>query len=143
MKKSLRGKKRVLAFVLSFLMINSCIGYSGTLTVNAASDAIDVDELTTQNISFGYAEGHSDYVVIDSSNVNDFDGKTLTGTTTNGIFITGDGTTVNLTIENLNITKSADISSCISVGYGATLNLTVKGENTLKSTGWGGVPESR
>ena len=45
--------------------------------------------------------------------------------------------TVDLTIENLNITKSEDISSCISVGYGATLNLTVKGENNLKATGWG------
>ena len=45
--------------------------------------------------------------------------------------------TVDLTIENLNITKSEDISSCISVGYGATLNLTVKGENNLNATGWG------
>lgn len=45
--------------------------------------------------------------------------------------------TVDLTIENLNITKSEDISSCISVGYGATLNLTIKGENNLKATGWG------
>ena len=102
----------------------------------SSSDTLDVSALETRSITFGY--GYSDYVVIDSDNVGEFDGKTLTGTTTNGIFIS-DNTTVNLTIEDLNITKSQDISSCISVGYGATLNLTVKGDNTLKAAGWGGA----
>ena len=107
----------------------------GVMLLNS-SDTLDVSALETRSITFGY--GYSDYVVIDSDNVGEFDGKTLTGTTTNGIFIS-DNTTVNLTIEDLNITKSQDISSCISVGYGATLNLTVKGDNTLKAAGWGGA----
>lgn len=107
----------------------------GVMLLNS-SDTLDVSALETRKITFGY--GYSDYVVIDSDNVGEFDGKTLTGTTTNGIFIS-DNTTVNLTIEDLNITKSQDISSCISVGYGATLNLTVKGDNTLKAAGWGGA----
>lgn len=102
----------------------------------SSSDMLDVSTLETRKITFGY--GYSDYVVIDSDNVGEFDGKTLTGTTTNGIFISN-FTTVNLTIEDLNITKSQNISSCISVGYGATLNLTVKGDNTLKAAGWGGA----
>ena len=173
------GGKRILAFALSVLMVNSMIDYSGLMTVNAAddsevaentvsggnantpadevelpetgvmaedandgimllnsSDTLDVSTLETRSITFGY--GYSDYVVIDSDNVAEFDGKTLTGTTTNGIFIS-DNTTVNLTIEDLNITKSQNISSCISVGYGATLNLTVKGDNTLEAAGWGGA----
>lgn len=107
----------------------------GVMLLNS-SDTLDVSALETRSITFGY--GYSDYVVIDSDNVGEFDGKTLTGTTTNGIFISN-FTTVNLTIEDLNITKSQDISSCISVGYGATLNLTVKGDNTLKAAGWGGA----
>lgn len=102
----------------------------------SSSDTLDVSTLETRKITFGC--GYSDYVVIDSDNVGEFDGKTLTGTTTNGIFISN-FTTVNLTIEDLNIAKSQDISSCISVGYGATLNLTVKGDNTLKAAGWGGA----
>lgn len=107
----------------------------GVMLLNS-SDTLDVSALETRSITFGY--GYSDYVVIDSDNVDEFNGKTLTGTTTNGIFISNN-TTVNLTIEDLNITKSQDISSCISVGYGATLNLTVKGDNTLKAAGWGGA----
>ena len=105
-------------------------------TVIATSDRekLDVSKLNTEKTSFGVV--YSDYIVINEDNVNDFNGKTLTGTTTNGIYISN-GVTVDLTIENLNITKSEDISSCISVGYGATLNLTVKGENNLKATGWG------
>lgn len=105
----------------------------GVMLLNS-SDTLDVSALETRSITFGY--GYSDYVVIDSDNVAAFDGKTLTGTTTNGIFISNN-TTVNLTIEDLNITKSQNISSCISVGYGATLNLTVKGDNTLEAAGWG------
>lgn len=99
-------------------------------------DVLDVSTLEAKSITFG--AGYSDYIVIDQDNVKDFNGKTLTGTTTKGIFIS-DGVKVDLTIKNLNITKSENISSCISVGYGATLNLTVKGDNTLKATGWGGA----
>lgn len=99
-------------------------------------DVLDVSTLEAKSITFG--AGYSDYIVIDENNVDDFNGKTLTGTTTNGIYISN-GVTVDLTIENLNITKSENISSCISVGYNATLNLTVIGDNTLKATGWGGA----
>ena len=99
-------------------------------------DVLDVSTLEAKSITFG--AGFSDYIVIDQDNVDDFNGKTLTGTTTKGIFISN-YETVDLTIENLNITKSENISSCISVGYGATLNLTVKGDNTLTSAGWGGA----
>ena len=99
-------------------------------------DVLDVSTLEAKSITFG--AGYSDYIVIDKNNVDDFKGKTLTGTTTKGIFIS-EGVKVDLTIEDLNITKSEDISSCISVGYGAKLNLTVKGYNTLEATGWGGA----
>ncbi len=99
-------------------------------------DVLDVSTLEAKSITFG--AGYSDYIVIDENNVDDFNGKTLTGTTTKGIFISN-GVMVDLTIEDLNITKSENISSCISVGYGAMLNLTVKGNNTLEATGWGGA----
>ena len=140
--------RRATALILAGLMIVMTVDISGLEVkaeekqdndmVIAASDSeiLDVSKLETKSTSFGF--GYSDYVVIDNDNVKDFNGKTLTGTTTNGIYISN-GVTVDLTIEDLNITKSQDISSCISVGYGATLNLTVKGENTLKATGWGGA----
>ena len=114
---------------------NGALDNAGIMLLNS-NDVIDISTLDPQSINFGFE--YSDYIVINSDNVSDFDGKTLTGTTTSGIFIDND-TTVSLTIEDLNITKSQDICSCISVGYGATLNLTVKGDNTLTAKGWGGA----
>lgn len=138
--------RRATALILAGLMIAMTVDISGlkvraeekqnndTVIATSDSEKLDVSKLNTEKTSFGVV--YSDYIVINEDNVNDFNGKTLTGTTTNGIYISN-GVTVDLTIENLNITKSKDISSCISVGYGATLNLTVKGENNLKATGWG------
>lgn len=146
MQRLMKKMRRATALILAGLMIAMTVDISGlkvraeekqnNYTVIATSDSekLDVSKLNTEKTSFGVV--YSDYIVINEDNVNDFNGKTLTGTTTNGIYISN-GVTVDLTIENLNITKSKDISSCISVGYGATLNLTVKGENNLKATGWG------
>lgn len=136
-KKDKDGNTYTLAEGIALPEIGVMVGdaTAGIMTLSSG-EMLDVSDLETRSISFGF--GYSDYIVIDSENVSDFDGKTLTGTTTNGIFIS-DGVTVNLTIEDLNITKSEDISSCISVGYDATLNLTVKGNNTLTAAGWGGA----
>lgn len=146
MQRLMKKMRRATALILAGLMIAMTVDISGlkvraeekqnndTVIATSDSEKLDVSKLNTEKTSFGVV--YSDYIVINEDNVNDFNGKTLTGTTTNGIYISN-GVTVNLTIENLNITKSEDISSCISVGYGATLNLTVKGENNLKATGWG------
>ena len=146
MQRLMKKMRRATALILAGLMIAMTVDISGlkvraeekqnndTVIATSDSEKLDVSKLNTKKTSFGVV--YSDYIVINEDNVNDFNGKTLTGTTTNGIYISN-GVTVDLTIENLNITKSEDISSCISVGYGATLNLTVKGENNLKATGWG------
>lgn len=146
MQRLMKKMRRATALILAGLMIAMTVDISGlkvraeekqnndTVIVASDSEKLDVSKMNTEKTSFGVV--YSDYIVINEDNVNDFNGKTLTGTTTNGIYISN-GVTVDLTIENLNITKSEDISSCISVGYGATLNLTVKGENNLKATGWG------
>mgnify|MGYP004648046893 CR=1 FL=1 len=146
MQRLMKKMRRATALILAGLMIAMTVDISGlkvraeekqnndTVIATSDSEKLDVSKLNTKKTSFGVV--YSDYVVINEDNVNEFNGKTLTGTTTNGIYISN-GVTVDLTIENLNITKSEDISSCISVGYGATLNLTVKGENNLKATGWG------
>lgn len=146
MQRLMKKMRRATALILAGLMIAMTVDISGlkvraeekqnndTVIATSDSEKLDVSRLNTEKTSFGVV--YSDYIVINEDNVNDFNGKTLTGTTTNGIYISN-GVTVDLTIENLNITKSEDISSCISVGYGATLNLTVKGENNLKATGWG------
>lgn len=146
MQRLMKKMRRATALILAELMIAMTVDISGlkvraeekqnndTVIATSDSEKLDVSKLNTEKTSFGVV--YSDYIVINEDNVNDFNGKTLTGTTTNGIYISN-GVTVDLTIENLNITKSEDISSCISVGYGATLNLTVKGENNLKATGWG------
>lgn len=146
MQRLMKKMRRATALILAGLMIAMTVDISGlkvraeekqnndTVIATSGSEKLDVSKLNTKKTSFGVV--YSDYIVINEDNVNDFNGKTLTGTTTNGIYISN-GVTVDLTIENLNITKSEDISSCISVGYGATLNLTVKGENNLNATGWG------
>lgn len=146
MQRLMKKMRRATALILAGLMIAMTVDISGlkvraeekqnndTVIATSDSEKLDVSKLKTEKTSFGVV--YSDYVVINEDNVNEFNGKTLTGTTTNGIYISN-GVTVDLTIENLNITKSEDISSCISVGYGATLNLTVKGENNLNATGWG------
>lgn len=146
MQRLMKKMRRATALILAGLMIAMTVDISGlkvraeekqnndTVIATSDSEKLDVSKLNTKKTSFGVV--YSDYVVINEDNVNEFNGKTLTGTTTNGIYISN-GVMVDLTIENLNITKSEDISSCISVGYGATLNLTVKGENNLKATGWG------
>lgn len=136
-QKDKAGNTYTLADGIALPEIEVLVGDSNAEIMTLSNeDVLDVSMLEAKSITFG--AGYSDYIVIDENNVDDFKGKTLTGTTTNGIFISN-GVKVDLTIENLNITKSENISSCISVGYDATLNLTVKGNNTLKATGWGGA----
>lgn len=136
-QKDKAGNTYTLADGIALPEIEVLVGDSNAEIMTLSNeDVLDVSMLEAKSITFG--AGYSDYIVIDKNNVDDFKGKTLTGTTTKGIFIS-EGVEVDLTIEDLNITKSEDISSCISVGYGAKLNLTVKGYNTLEATGWGGA----
>lgn len=136
-QKDKAGNTYTLADGIALPEIEVLVGDSNAEIMTLSNeDVLDVSTLEAKSITFG--AGYSDYIVIDENNVDDFNGKTLTGTTTKGIFISN-GVMVDLTIEDLNITKSENISSCISVGYGATLNLTVKGNNTLEATGWGGA----
>ena len=136
-QKDKAGNTYTLADGIAMPEIEVLVGDSNAEIMTLSNeDVLDVSTLEAKSITFG--AGYSDYIVIDENNVDDFNGKTLTGTTTKGIFISN-GVMVDLTIEDLNITKSENISSCISVGYGATLNLTVKGNNTLEATGWGGA----
>lgn len=136
-QKDKAGNTYTLADGIALPEIEVLVGDSNAEIMTLSNeDVLDVSTLEAKSITFG--AGYSDYIVIDENNVDDFNGKTLTGTTTNGIYIRN-GVTVDLTIENLKITKSENISSCISVGYNATLNLTVIGDNTLKATGWGGA----
>mgnify|MGYP000949685294 CR=1 FL=1 len=91
------------------------------------------------------------YLVIDKTNVSEFNGKTITGTyhpterLSEGRKIEGgiviDDVTVNLTIDNVNVGYGTDIiddAAGILLKGKAKLNLTVKGENTLKGT-YGGA----
>ena len=86
---------------------------------------------------------NENYLVINSTNVSQYDEKTITGTYNpqtrisdytrikGGIMI--DDVTVNLTIENVNIgynNSGWDLAG-IYLGGNAKLNLTIKGENTL------------
>ena len=86
---------------------------------------------------------NENYLVINSTNVSQYDEKTITGTYNpqtrisdyisikGGIMI--DNVTVNLTIENVNIgynNSGWDLAG-IYLGGNAKLNLTIKGENTL------------
>ena len=136
-QKDKAGNTYTLADGITLPEIEVLVGDSNAEIMTLSNeDVLDVSTLEAKSITFG--AGYSDYIVIDKNNVDDFKGKTLTGTTTKGIFIS-EGVKVDLTIEDLNITKSEDISSCISVGYNATLNLTVIGDNTLEATGWGGA----
>ena len=92
---------------------------------------------------------NNDYLLINSTNVSKFEGKTITGTynpqerpsnskdVKGGIMI--DNVTVNLTIENVNIgynNSGWDLAG-IYLGGNAKLNLTIKGENTLSGADQG------
>lgn len=92
---------------------------------------------------------NNDYLLINSTNVSKFEGKTITGTynpqerpsnskdVKGGIMI--DNVTVNLTIENVNIgyDHSGWNLAGIYLGGNAKLNLTLKGENTLSGADQG------
>lgn len=91
------------------------------------------------------------YLVIDKTNVSEFNGKTITGTyhptkrLSEGRKIEGgiviDDVTVNLTIEDVNVGYGTDIiddAAGILLKGKAKLNLTVKGDNSLKGT-YGGA----
>lgn len=92
---------------------------------------------------------NNDYLLINSTNVSQFEGKTITGTynpqerpsnstdVKGGIMI--DNVTVSLTIENVNIgyDHSGWNLAGIYLGRNAKLNLTLKGENTLSGADQG------
>jgi hypothetical protein len=91
-------------------------------------------------------------VLINSSNLNTYEGKTVTGTVPSNSYATPsglnvfsgaiviDGIDLNLTIEDFSVDYSGEYSpySGISLVNGAKLHLTVKGTNTLKA-GYGGA----
>ena len=93
---------------------------------------------------------NGNYLVIDKDNMEQFNGKTITGTYHPTDRLTGgqieggiviDDVEVELTIENVNISYDPiiiDNAAGILLKGKAKLNLTVKGENTLKGT-YGGA----
>ncbi len=123
----------------------------------ADGDTLNIAELPLSDksvIGGRLQESYFGVIRIDSGNLSDYEGKTLTGSAVStgqadcgrGLFI--DGVTWNLTIENLTIDRSAgygimdsDYSYCsvITLVNGAKLNLTLKGENVLKGYYTGGA----
>ena len=100
----MKKMRRATALILAGLMIAMTVDISGlkvraeekqnndTVIATSDSEKLDVSKLNTKKTSFGVV--YSDYVVINEDNVNEFNGKTLTGTTTNGIYISN-GVTVS------------------------------------------------
>lgn len=110
-----------------------------------------VGEMQLMTLAGGEYDLDGNYLVIDKTNVSEFNGKTITGTyhpterLSEGRKIEGgiviDDVTVNLTIDNVNVGYGTDIiddAAGILLKGKAKLNLTVKGENTLKGT-YGGA----
>lgn len=133
------------------------VGESG-IALYATGNTLDISELTLSekliNGSSSRKESEYGIIRIDSDNIDDFNNKTLTGEVVSvhgGDFARGliiDGVTLNLTIEDLTIDRSAGYNgfsadyygfSAIALENGAKLNLTLEGDNTLKGYGDGGV----
>lgn len=147
--------RKGLAIALTAVMAVSMVSQNGLQYVKAAeatgnegenaSDTLNINDVSVTDSKYGS-------IRIDSSNVSEYNGKILTGSViaqSTGDYARGlviDGVTLNLTIENLTIDRSAAWSSAgycgcsaIELTNGATLNLTLKGENTLKGHGNGGA----
>lgn len=109
-----------------------------------------VGEMQLMTLAGGEYDLDGNYLVIDKTNVSEFNGKTITGTYHPTERLTGgeieggiviDNVTVNLTIEGVNVGYGTDIiddAAGILLKGKAKLNLTVKGDNSLKGT-YGGA----
>ena len=109
-----------------------------------------VGEMQLMTLAGGEYDLDGNYLVIDKTNVSEFNGKTITGTYHPTERLTGgeieggiviDNVTVNLTIEDVNVgygTNIIDNAAGILLKGKAKLNLTVEGENTLNGT-YGGA----
>lgn len=88
------------------------------------------------------AGGTSGQIEINAGNVSGWDGKTLTGNTTDKSLIVN-GVTLRLTIKDLSIDRSSEQStwlSAIGITGGGSLYLTLEGTNYLHgSTGGAGI----
>ncbi len=103
-------------------------------SVNENGGCIDIADVV--------AGGTSGQIEINAGNVSDWDGKTLTGNTTDKSLIIN-GVTLRLTIQDLSIdrsSKSDEKLSAIGVTGGGSLYLTLEGTNYLHgSTGGAGI----
>ena len=100
-----------------------------------------VGEMQLMTLAGGEYDLDGNYLVIDKTNVSEFNGKTITGTyhpterLSDGRKIEGgiviDDVTVNLTIDNVNVGYGTDIIDDAA-------GILLKGENTLKGT-YGGA----
>ena len=101
--------------------ISHCLKLQGQL--DEASVAMPLADTFTMNGD----------ITINSGNVSQYDGKTLTGTSNRGYTLAIDGTTVDLTISGLDFTGGN--AGTIVLKNGATLNLTLQGSNRLEGGG--------
>lgn len=105
-----------------------------------------VGEMQLMTLAGGEYDLDGNYLVIDKTNVSEFNGKTITGTYHPTERLTGgeieggiviDNVTVNLTIEGVNVGYGTDIiddAAGILLKGKAKLNLTVQGKNSLAGT---------
>ena len=103
-------------------------------SVNENGGCIDIGDVD--------AGGSSGQIEINAGNVSDWDGKTLTGNTTDKSLIIN-GVTLRLTIKDLSIDRSSLSStwlSAIGITGGGSLYLTLEGTNYLHgATGGAGI----
>ena len=105
-----------------------------------------VGEMQLMTLAGGEYDLDGNYLVIDKTNVSEFNGKTITGTYHPTERLTGgeieggiviDNVTVNLSIEDVNVGYGTDIiddAAGILLKGKAKLNLTVQGKNSLAGT---------
>lgn len=150
MKKFRKGIRRAAAVALAFLMAGSTLpahtlgaagdGNAGASVnaeealLNQTAGSVDIADVSTGD-SYGQ-------ITVNSENLAEWDGKTLTGSTKDKTLIIN-GVTLNLTIKDLTIDRSAVNSErlpAIGVTGGGALSLTLEGTNYLYgSTGGAGI----
>ncbi|MFA9466317.1 MAG: InlB B-repeat-containing protein [Velocimicrobium sp.] len=116
--------KRVMAVLLTVLMVIVSIDYGGIIRVHAQSQSGNTYDISAGDIT------------INSSNLDTYNYAVITGASESNM-ITIDGVTAYLTLSGMNLNiKSVDDTiarwhSAIKLTNDATLNLTITGDNTV------------
>ena len=152
-KRSVGGLRRAgrwaAAFLLAGFLAGASFGTPGMDSVNAAQTIqTQAAELELSKLPLTADNAQRLDFTINAGNVSKYNNAVLTGSFTDedGNIarkrIVIDGTTVNLTIRNVNIDRSAwyATTAAIELINGAKLNLTLEGDNVLKgSIGGAGI----